>query len=147
MSVSHKIEWTAQRAELPTINADALERWLVEVVSTHGRLLGNLTYIFCDDERIIEVNREFLRHDYYTDIITFDYSRGKLVRGDMFISLDTVASNAELVGADYMTELHRVIVHGVLHLCGINDKGPGEREIMEAHENAALGLLGRYLKN
>lgn len=132
---------------MPPIDTDALALWLEAVVSAHGRILGNLTYIFCDDERIIEVNREFLRHDYYTDIITFDYTRGKLVRGDMFISLDTVTSNAELVGADYMTELHRVIVHGVLHLCGINDKGPGEREIMEAHENAALAMLGQYLKN
>lgn len=147
MSASNRIEWTAQRAEFPPVDADALERWLGAVVSAHGRLLGNLTYIFCDDERILEVNREFLRHDYYTDIITFDYSRGKLVRGDLFISLDTVASNAGLVGADYMTELHRVIVHGVLHLCGINDKGPGEREIMEAHEDAALAMLGQYLKN
>lgn len=147
MPVSGKIEWATQRVEMPPIDTGALERWLEAVVSAHGRILGNLTYIFCDDERILEVNREFLRHDYYTDIITFDYTRGKLVRGDMFISLDTVTSNAELVGADYMTELHRVIVHGVLHLCGINDKGPGEREIMETHENAALAMLGQYLKN
>jgi rRNA maturation RNase YbeY len=99
-----------------------------------------LTYLFCDDEKILQVNREFLQHDYYTDIITFDYCRGKLLRGDLVISLDTVASNAQLVGAAYERELLRVIVHGVLHLCGINDKGPGEREIMEAHEDEALRL-------
>lgn len=126
---------------MPDIDTDLLARWLDAVAREHGRLLGNLTYIFCDDERIIEVNREFLQHDYYTDIITFDYSIGKLIRGDMFISLDTVATNAELVKVAYTTELHRVIAHGVLHLCGINDKGPGEREIMEAHENRALDLL------
>ena len=82
-----------------------------------------------------------IRDSYYTDIITFDYSRGRMVSGDMFISLDTVRSNAEMVGATYSRELLRVIIHGVLHLCGINDKGPGEREIMEAHEEAALKML------
>ncbi|WP_301748020.1 rRNA maturation RNase YbeY, partial [uncultured Duncaniella sp.] len=99
------------------------------------------TYIFCNDEKILEVNRQFLQHDYYTDIITFDYSRGRMISGDMFISLDTVATNAEKVSATYDAELLRVIIHGVLHLCGINDKGPGEREIMERHENDALSLL------
>ena len=100
-----------------------------------------MTYIFCNDEKILEVNRQFLQHDYYTDIITFDYSRGRMISGDMFISLDTVATNAEKVSATYDAELLRVIIHGVLHLCGINDKGPGEREIMERHENDALSLL------
>ena len=103
-------------------------------------MLGELSYLFCGDEKILQVNREFLRHDYYTDIITFDYCRGRLLRGDMVISLDTVATNADAVGAPYERELLRVIVHGLLHLCGINDKGPGEREIMEAHEDEALAL-------
>lgn len=110
------------------------------MAKAHGRIVGDITYIFCDDEEILRVNREFLRHDYYTDVITFDYSRGKLISGDIFISLDTVRSNAQLVGADYDNELHRVIIHGVLHLCGINDKGPGEREIMEACENEAIAM-------
>nr|WP_280122141.1 rRNA maturation RNase YbeY [Duncaniella muricolitica] len=126
---------------MPDIDTEKLGRWVDEVARRHDRILGPLTYIFCDDEKIIEVNRQFLQHDYYTDIITFDYTRGRRISGDMFISLDTVATNAEVVGADYATELRRVIVHGVLHLCGINDKGPGEREIMERHENEALALL------
>lgn len=108
---------------------------------TTARIVGEVSYIFCDDPKIIEVNRKFLNHDYFTDIITFDTSRGKLIGGDMFISLDTVRTNADLVGEPYDKELRRVIIHGILHLCGINDKGPGEREIMEAHENAALALL------
>ena len=94
------------------------------------------------------MNRQYLQHDYYTDIITFDYCDDELmmgkkdtISGDLFISLDTVRSNAELQGTTYEEELHRVIIHGVLHLCGINDKGPGEREIMEAAENKALALL------
>lgn len=126
---------------MPSFNVALVERWIEQVAKNHDRVLGPLTYVFCNDEKIIEVNREFLQHDYYTDIITFDYSRSRMVSGDMFISLDTVASNATMVGGDYEHELMRVVVHGVLHLCGINDKGPGEREIMEAHENEALRLL------
>ncbi len=137
----NRIEWTTQGVNMPGINVQALHDWLVKVAAAHDRIIGEMTYIFCDDSRIIEVNRKFLNHDYFTDIITFDYSRGRMVSGDMFISLDTVRTNAEGLGADYTTELHRVIVHGLLHLCGINDKGPGEREIMEAHENAALAML------
>ena len=139
------IDWEIQNTEMPAIDRTLLERWIVAVAAEHDRIIGALVYIFCNDERIIEVNREFLQHDYYTDIITFDYSRRKLISGDMIISLDTVASNAEQLGVDYADELHRVIIHGVLHLCGINDKGPGEREIMERHENRALELL-RELK-
>ena len=135
------IDWETQNVEMPPVDHSLLERWIVEVAKAHGRIVGPLVYIFCDDERIIKVNRQFLQHDYYTDIITFDYSRGKLISGDMFISLDTVKSNAEAVGATYDEELRRVIIHGVLHLCGINDKGPGEREIMERNENEALSRL------
>lgn len=125
---------------MPKLDFDFLESWLGRVGEEHGRMLGPLSYLFCDDEKILAVNRVFLNHDYYTDIITFDYCRGKLLRGDMVISLDTVRTNAAAVGAPYERELLRVIVHGLLHLCGINDKGPGEREIMEAHEDEALRL-------
>lgn len=136
-----KLEWLADGVELPELDFDRYARWIEEVARCHDRILGPVVYIFCNDDKIIDVNRQFLNHDYYTDIITFDYSRGKLISGDLFISLDTVATNAELVSATYCNELDRVIIHGILHLCGINDKGPGEREIMEAHENEALTLL------
>lgn len=139
--MSESIQWTSQNVDLPNLDYRKLEDWIKEVSATLGYKTGALTYIFCDDEKILEVNRQFLQHDYYTDIITFDYSRRAIISGDMFISLDTVRTNAELVGSDYLSELHRVIIHGVLHLCGINDKGPGEREIMEAHENRALMML------
>lgn len=137
----NKICWEALNVEMPSFDVALVERWIEQVARNHDRVLGPLTYIFCNDDKILEVNREFLRHDYFTDIITFDYSRSRMVSGDMFISLDTVASNALLVGCEYHEELMRVIIHGVLHLCGINDKGPGEREIMEANENEALALL------
>lgn len=134
------IEVLSQNVEKPALDWEKVRRWIVEVARRHGRRTGALTYIFCDDVRILEVNKEFLNHDYFTDIITFDDTTGRLIRGDIFISLDTVASNAETVGTTYDDELMRVIIHGILHLCGINDKGPGEREIMEAHENDALAL-------
>lgn len=134
------IEVLSQNVEKPALDWVNVERWIVEVARRHGRRVGAITYIFCDDARILEVNKEFLNHDYFTDIITFDDTTGRLIRGDIFISLDTVASNAETVGTTYDDELMRVIIHGILHLCGINDKGPGEREIMEAHENDALAL-------
>ena len=115
--------------------------WIKAVVASYKRRLGDIGYMFVDDEKILEVNREYLGHDYYTDVITFDYDEDDVVSGDIVISLDTVRSNAELFGKEYDDELHRVIIHGILHLCGINDKGPGEREIMEAAENKALALL------
>lgn len=125
---------------MPDIKKRENTEWVKAVAATYGKRVGEIAYIFVDDEKILEVNRQYLQHDYYTDIITFDYCEGDRISGDLFISLDTVRSNAELVGATYEEELYRVIIHGILHLCGINDKGPGEREIMEAAEDKALTL-------
>ena len=136
----------AQGIDLPGFNQCIVNQWIEAVTRTFDKSVGNLTYIFCTDEKIIEVNREFLQHDYFTDIITFDYSNRRRISGDMFISLDTVRSNAALFGKSYDDELMRVVIHGVLHLVGINDKGVGEREIMEKHENDALDLL-RIIQN
>ncbi|MDE6086246.1 MAG: rRNA maturation RNase YbeY [Muribaculaceae bacterium] len=135
------IQWLTDGVSLPALDYQQLDLWIKNVAKSHGFIVGDLNYIFCNDPKILEVNLQYLQHDYFTDIITFDYSRGRLIRGDMFISLDTVRTNAELVGCTYDAELLRVIIHGVLHLCGINDKGPGEREIMEANENDALNIL------
>lgn len=136
-----EFQWLADGVELPRLDYALLARWIEDVAGLHGKILGPLTYIFCDDEKILRVNRQFLNHDYYTDIITFDYTRGRRISGDMYISLDTVRTNAEDIGAEYTAELQRVIIHGILHLCGIDDKGPGEREIMEYNENKALAIL------
>ena len=125
---------------MPEMDIRKVSAWIEEVAASHSRRVGNLNYLFVDDEEILVANRQFVNHDYYTDIITFDYSRGDRISGDIMISLDTVASNAEKFGVPYFRELLRVIIHGVLHLVGINDNGPGEREIMEAAENAALEL-------
>lgn len=134
------ISYNTINVKLPNLSRRATSAWVKAVAKTYGKRVGELAYIFCDDEKILEVNRQYLEHDYYTDIITFDYCEADTIAGDLFISLDTVASNAEQFGRPYEEELHRVIIHGVLHLCGINDKGPGEREQMEQAENQALEL-------
>ena len=126
---------------MPRIRKRDTSRWIKAVAATYVRKVGEIGYMFVGDEKILEINNEYLGHDYYTDIITFDYDEGNVLNGDLVISLDTVRSNAELFHKSYEDELNRVIIHGILHLCGINDKGPGEREIMEENENKALELL------
>lgn len=135
------ITYNTDGVKMPKIKKRENNAWIKAVAAVYGKKVGEIAYIFVDDEKILDVNRQYLQHDYYTDIITFDYCEGDVISGDLFISLDTVRSNAELVGATYEHELNRVIIHGILHLCGIDDKGPGEREIMEAAENHALSLI------
>ena len=134
------ITYNNDGVKMPSIKKRPTTAWVKAVAASYGKKVGEVGYLFCDDEHILEVNRQYLGHDYYTDIITFDYNEGKTINGDLVISLDTVRSNAELFHKDYHEELHRVIIHGILHLCGINDKGPGEREIMEAAEDKALAM-------
>jgi len=135
------ISYNAEGVAMPNIKRRATTAWIKAVAATYGKRVGEIGYLFVDDEHILDVNNQYLGHDYYTDIITFDYCEGDVLNGDLVISLDTVRSNAELFDKPYEEELHRVIIHGVLHLCGLNDKGPGERELMEAAENRALALL------
>ena len=127
--------------KMPDISHRETTAWVRAVAASYGKRVGDIAYVFCNDDKILEVNRQYLQYDYYTDIITFDYCEGDMLSGDLFISLDTVRTNAEQFGKTYDDELHRVIIHGILHLVGINDKGPGEREIMEAAEDKALTLL------
>ena len=134
------VTYNTHGVKMPSIKKRENTAWVKAVAASYGKRVGEIAYIFVDDEKILEVNRQYLGHDYYTDIITFDYCEGDVISGDLFISLDTVRTNAEQIGATYEEELHRVIIHGILHLCGINDKGPGEREIMEAAEDKALAL-------
>lgn len=134
------ITYNSEGVRMPKIKKRDTSAWIKAVAASYGRKVGEIGYLFVDDEKILEVNREYLGHDYYTDVITFDYDEDDTVSGDIVISLDTVRSNAQLFGKTYEDELYRVIIHGILHLCGINDKGPGEREIMEAAENKALAM-------
>ena len=136
------ISYNTVNVKMPAIRRRDTSAWVKAVAASYGKKVGEIAYIFVDDEEILRVNREYLQHDYYTDIITFDYTEGDRIGGDLFISLDTVRTNAEQFDKPYDEELHRVIIHGILHLCGINDKGPGEREIMEAAEDKALAMRG-----
>lgn len=137
------IAYLSENIELPSFDQHKVSKWIVQVAASHGRKAGTLNYIFCDDERILEVNRQYLQHDYYTDIITFDYSKGKVISGDIFISIDTVKSNAEGLDVSFENELHRVIIHGILHLCGQDDKTPEAQKEMTHRENEALHILAK----
>ena len=122
----------------------AVAEWLRETAAAEGYTLGDVTYIFCSAARLLEMNRQYLGHDYFTDVITFDYSdrKGtKIVSGDIFIDVDTVADNARIYGAKKLEEMYRVVVHGVLHLCGQHDKTPRTNKIMHAKEDKYLALL------
>lgn len=134
------ITYNADGVKMPKIKRKDTTAWIKAVAQTYGKKVGEVGYMFVNDEKILEINNEYLGHDYYTDVITFDYDEDDIVNGDIVISLDTVRTNAELFDKAYEDELYRVIIHGILHLCGLNDKGPGEREIMEKAENKALEM-------
>ena len=134
------ITFASTEVEMPSLLRFDYCDWIERVAKIYGRVVGNVNYMFCDDPTILDYNRRFLGHDYFTDVITFDDDEGETINGDIIISLDTVKSNSEELGVSYEEEFDRVVIHGILHLCGINDKGPGEREIMEAAENAALEI-------
>ena len=132
------ISFIADSIEMPALDERKVTRWVKAVAAEYGFTVGNINYIFCSDERELEVNRQFLDHDYYTDVITFDYSTASTLNGDIFISLDTVKSNAEMVGVRFEDELLRILIHGVLHLTGQGDKTPETKAQMTAKEELAL---------
>ena len=132
------IRFGSDSIEMPVLDERKVTRWIRAVAAEYGFAVGNINYIFCSNERELAVNREFLGHDYYTDVITFDYSTAGTLNGDIFISLDTVRSNAEMVGVAYEQELLRIIIHGVLHLTGQGDKTPETKVVMTEKEEKAL---------
>ena len=134
------ITFTTDSIEMPALDERKVNRWIKAVAADYGFAVGKINYIFCSDERELEVNRQFLGHDYYTDVITFDYSTPSTLNGDIFISLDTVRSNAEMVGTSFENELLRILIHGVLHLTGQGDKTPETKAQMTAKEEKALAI-------
>lgn len=135
------IQFIAEDIELPAIAKRKVAAWIKIVAATYNKKCGDIAFVFCNDERILQVNNQYLQHDYYTDIISFDYSANSTISGDLFISVDTVKSNSEAFGTDFNHELHRIIIHGVLHLCGNEDTTPELRIDMTAKENTALALF------
>ncbi|MEE1183603.1 MAG: rRNA maturation RNase YbeY [Paludibacteraceae bacterium] len=140
------ISYHTEDIKKPNICTKRTSAWVKSVAASHGKTIGEIAYIFCSDPYILEVNKQYLQHDYFTDIITFDYTEGNKISGDLFISLDTVKSNSEQFGTDYYEELERVIIHGILHLCGFKDKEPADEARMREEENKAISSLEKPLK-
>lgn len=135
------ISYQAESVKIPAFPKRTISTWIKQIASNYGLKVGSLSFIFCSEDKILELNKQYLKHDYYTDIITFDYSEGNKIGGDIFISLDTVASNAQKFNVSFEQELYRVLIHGVLHLCGQDDTSTAARVQMTQKENEALALL------
>jgi probable rRNA maturation factor len=125
--------------EVPELSSELFSFWLEKVAAEEAKSTDEITVIFCSDEHLLEMNRQYLDHDYYTDIITFDYTDEAIVSGDLFISIDRVYDNAQGLGVERVNELKRVCVHGVLHLCGYGDKSESESQVMRDKEDYYLG--------
>ncbi len=127
--------------EFSVWNEGKVLKWIENAIAEEGKSLGEISYVFCTDEHLLGVNRQYLKHDFYTDIITFDYCEGDIIAGDMMISRDRVEENANEFGVEFENELHRVMIHGVLHLCGYKDKNPEDTKLMREKENYYLAKL------
>ncbi|TKG93523.1 rRNA maturation RNase YbeY [Puteibacter caeruleilacunae] len=135
------INFFTEDIEFEDYDKNRIQDFVQKVIDRHYKLLGEVNYIFCSDKYILEVNKEYLNHDYFTDIISFDYSEGDLISGDIFISIDTVKDNAETFKVSFENELYRVIIHGILHYIGFKDKTDEEQEMMTKMENEALAMI------
>lgn len=135
------IQFVTENVKFPLPNKNLTKKWIKLVIETYQKKVGDICIIFCDDEYLININRQYLNHDYYTDIITFDYVEGNKISGDLFISLDTVKSNSVKFSENFEMEAKRVIIHGILHLLGLKDKTESEELVMRSAENQALELF------
>ncbi len=135
------ISFQSENVDFPAIKKRDTANWIKAVAKKYDRQVGEISYLFCDDKKILEINRQYLQHDFYTDIITFDYTDNKTIAGDITISLDTVRSNSQQYQTEYAEELNRVIIHGILHLCGLDDHTDSDKKAMREAENTALLLL------
>lgn len=138
------ILFNSEDVSIPVVLNESTKSWISQIVSNSNKRIGTVNYIFCSDEYILEVNKQYLSHNYYTDIITFDYCKGDIVSGDLLISLDTIQSNSQAFNTDYTSELHRVMIHGVLHLLGYKDGTESEKVEMRFQEDTALSLLSTF---
>lgn len=129
--------------DVEEIISEDYKPWLEDLIKYEEKKVGNINYIFCNDEYLLKVNQDFLQHDYYTDIITFDSVKGKTINGEIFVSLQRVKDNASLLSKPYEEELRRVLAHGVLHLCGYKDKAPGDEKLMRQKEDF---YINRFVK-
>lgn len=135
------ITFLSENITAPKIKKRKTAQWIKQVASLYNKNIGEVSYLFCNDEKILEINQQYLQHDFYTDIITFDNSEEDILSGDIFISVDTVLSNSQKFNTTYEDELNRVIIHGILHLIGLNDESEEESKEMRSSEDRALKIL------
>ena len=140
------ILYTCLEVKIPVFPRRTISKWIKSVAEHYKRRVGEVSFIFCSESKILEINKVYLSHDYFTDIITFDYSSKETISGDIFISPDTIKSNADKYKVNFMNELYRVMIHGILHLCEMRDKTKKEKAIMREIENKALEILQEYLQ-
>jgi len=134
------IHYIAEDVIQPILPTHGINRWIKETAALYGKSIGEISYIFCSDKKILEVNNHYLKHDFLTDIITFDYSEGSIIAGDIFISIETVKTNADEYNVSFDAELRRILIHGILHLCGQDDKTTESRLEMTRKEDLALKI-------
>lgn len=128
----------------PKIRKRVVSAWIRQAINDYAKKLGDISFIFCSDGYLLEVNKKFLEHDYFTDIITFDYVEGQIISGDIFISVERVLDNSKSFGITFADELNRIIIHGVLHLLGFKDKSMEDKTLMTEKEDYYLKLLNDY---
>ncbi len=134
------IQFFFENIEEQTIQPE-VQNWLEKIIVSEFKKVGHINYIFCDDEYLLKVNQDYLKHDYYTDIITFDYVKGKTISADIFVSLPRILENTQLISKDFQSEFYRVLAHGILHLCGYKDKTAEEISVMRQKEDFYLNII------
>ena len=146
MRITERISFQTQDIFLVLKEKKLIRQWIVDAIKNEGKKTGDITYIFCSDEYLLSMNQQYLHHDDYTDVITFDYTEGERVSGDIFMSVERILDNSIQLKTTPEDELHRVMIHGVMHLCGYKDKKPGERKNMTLKENQYLEMLSHQNK-
>ncbi|MEI2673377.1 MAG: rRNA maturation RNase YbeY [Chitinophagaceae bacterium] len=137
------IQFVNKKTRFKLKEKERIASWVERVVLMYHKFPGDIQYIFCDDTFLAEMNQQYLQHDTLTDIITFNYNSGHYISGDIFISIDRIKENAATYKTTIEDELHRVMIYGILHLCGLNDKSPKDKKLMQEKENEALEILTR----
>ncbi len=144
---SGKINFFFEDINQIKLSKTVLKKWIRQVIKTEGSTFGFINVIFCSDEYLLEMNKKYLKHDYYTDIITFDYSENRDLFTDLFISIERVHDNSKKASVDFKKELNRVIIHGILHVLGYNDKNAFQKKLMREKEDTYLELLEKIMKD
>ncbi len=135
------IHYFKEDVAFPDLKRRIINAWIKKVIDSEGKICGNLSFIFCSDDYLLEINRKYLNHDYLTDVITFDYVNGNVIEGDIFLSIDRIKENSKEYNTTFKSELERILIHGVLHLLGYKDKSKADKDLMTFKEDIYLNVL------